>query len=409
MTHGSHPTPAPQAADVAIIGGGLSGSLAAVVLGRAGRAVTLIDRYPAYPHEFRVEKIAGDQVALMRRLGVLDAVAAAATPFNDIVNARAGRIIDRSRTQHYGILYDDLVGAVRAQLPAKATMIFDRAVDVRTSPQEQEVLLSNGDRVTARLVVLATGMGDALRHPLGIRRRVIAEKQSISFGFNIAPDPAHAMNFDALTYYGAGLADRIDYLSLFPIGGLLRANLFTFLDHRDPWIRDLRRAPAATLLKAMPGLRRLLGSFEVIGKVQNWTMDLSVAENVERAGLVLIGDAFQTSCPAAGTGVTRLLTDVDRLCNAHLPQWLATPGMDKEKIARFYADPSKRAADASAMRLAGYRRALTIDPSLGWALYRRQHFMRRRLIGLIDRLSPGWTARLKAYRPRLGSTGQARA
>jgi 2-polyprenyl-6-methoxyphenol hydroxylase-like FAD-dependent oxidoreductase len=233
-----------------------------------------------------------------------------------------------------------------------------------------------------------------LRLKLGIRRKLVAEKQSISFGFSLAP--SRRLDFEAITCYG-GVSDRIDYLSLFPLGNVMRANLFTFLDHQDPWIRELRRAPAATLQAALPGLRDFIGDFAVVEKVDNWTMDLSVAENVEHAGVVLIGDAFQTSCPAAGTGVTRLLTDIDRLCNVHVPSWFASGGMGADKIAQFYRDPVKRAVDADAMRLAHYRRSLTIDPSLRWNLQRRQHFMRRRIVAWMDRLSPGLAGQLKSY------------
>ena len=384
---------------IAVVGGGLSGSLAAVVLSRAGYSVKLIDRYPVYPKEFRVEKIAGDQVDLFRRLGLLDALAAGATRFNDIVNARGGRVIDRSRSEHYGIMYEDLVRLMRAQLPSSVEFIFDRVIDLQAGVSGQKIILKDRS-ITADLIVLATGMGDALRPKLGIGRRTIAEKQSISFGFSLAPQGGDKFDFDALTYYGSGISARIDYLSIFPIGGVKRANLFTFLDHTDPWIRELRRDPSVTLFKSMRGLDRFLNGFEVIDNVQNWTMDLSVADNYDKDGVVLIGDAFQTSCPAAGTGVTRLLTDVDRLCNVHLPRWFESPGMGKEKIAQYYADPIKRAVDAKSLQLAGYRRSLTIDPGLRWGLHRRQHFMRRRLVGWIDRLSPTLTAHLRAYRPR---------
>ncbi|WP_084245714.1 FAD-dependent oxidoreductase [Rhodoplanes sp. Z2-YC6860] len=374
-----------KSARIVIIGAGLSGSLAAVALSRAGHQVSLIDKHKTYPKQFRVEKIAGRQVDLMRKLGILDAIAAEATPFRDILNVRAGSIVDRSHDPHFGILYEDIVRIARAQLPTSVDCIIDDVVDIQTGPQTQQVSLSSGGSVQADLIILATGMADSLRHKLGISRRIVAEKQSISFGFTLASKTKQAAAFQALTCYGAGISNRIDYLSLFPIGSLLRANLFTFLDHDDPWIRELRRDPVAVLFKSLPGLSDFVGEIEPIDKVQNWVMDLSVAENVDQNGVVLIGDAFQTSCPAAGTGVTRLLTDIDRLCNVLIPQWLETPGMEKEKIRNFYSDPVKQAMDIEAMQMAHYRRSLTVDRSLRWGFHRRQHFARRRIASWFDR------------------------
>jgi 2-polyprenyl-6-methoxyphenol hydroxylase-like FAD-dependent oxidoreductase len=369
--------------DVLVIGGGLSGSLAAVVLGRAGYRVAIVDRHAEYPSEFRVEKIAGDQVELLSRLGLLDCVAAASTPFDRVINVRHGRVIDRTYGQHYALLYEDLIRAVRAQLPGSVEFLVDRVVDIETSAERQQVRLAGDDIIGARLIVLATGMADVLRQKLGITRRVTFEKHSISFGFSIASAAGQAFEFPALTYYGERLGDGIDYLSLFPVGDVMRANLFTFLDHRDPWARDLRRTPKQTLLRTLPGLARFLGEFEVVGGVQNWIMDLCTVENYQRDGVVLIGDAFQTSCPAAGTGVSRLLTDVERLCTVHLPAWLASPGMGRDKIVEFYRDRAKQAADRRALGLAHYRRSLTVDTSLRWGLQRRHALVRRRVLGWV--------------------------
>jgi 2-polyprenyl-6-methoxyphenol hydroxylase-like FAD-dependent oxidoreductase len=263
-------------------------------------------------------------------------------------------------------------------------------------PDRQTVSTSEGD-ISARLVVLAGGMSDLLRSRLGIERRVIHPRQSITFGFDVAaPDNRHP----ALTFYGRRPADGIDYLTLFPAAGALRANLFTFLDHRHPWIKEVRQNPEAALDAALPDLAKTIGPFTVPGKMHTWVMDIAVAENPVRDGVVLIGDAFQTSCPAAGTGVSRLLTDVIQLCHVHIPQWLATPGMGTEKIARFYADPEKVAMDTRALGLADYRRNLTVDTGLAWRARRQAMYVRRRTLDAIDRVSPQLRTLLRTTRNR---------
>ena len=65
--------------DILIAGGGLAGSTAAAMLGRAGHAVVLVDPHSVYPPDFRAEKIDGTQAAILRKTGLADAVLRAAT------------------------------------------------------------------------------------------------------------------------------------------------------------------------------------------------------------------------------------------------------------------------------------------------------------------------------------------
>ena len=136
------------------------------------------------------------------------------------------------------------------------------------------------------------------------------------------------------------------YITLFPIGGTMRANMFAYRDLHDPWLKQFRDAPRETLCAMWPGLRELMGDFTVPSFVQIRPVDLYVTKGYRQSGVVLVGDAFSSSCPAAGTGARKVLVDVERLCNVHIPRWLATPGMGEAKIAAFYDDPVKLACDA---------------------------------------------------------------
>jgi 2-polyprenyl-6-methoxyphenol hydroxylase-like FAD-dependent oxidoreductase len=149
----------------------------------------------------------------------------------------------------------------------------------------------------------------------------------------------------------------------------------------------------------MPGLARITGAFEIPGSVKIRPADLYVTTGVRQAGVVLVGDAFSTSCPAAGTGTGKVFTDVERLCNVHVPRWFATPGMDADKIAAFYDDPVKTAYDAHSAEKAFDLRSLTIDPSFVWSAQRWLRYVARRGIGS-----------LRAWRlPQPAPVGRARA
>ncbi|MCP1751320.1 FAD-dependent oxidoreductase [Bradyrhizobium elkanii] len=383
-------------ADVAIVGAGLAGSLARAVLARAGYRVILIDKRLIPPDEFRVEKIAGRQIDILRRLGFIDDVEAIAAPYDRVLNIRSGKLVDIGVGRSYGISYANLVNMARGLTPDASSFLLDQVTNVSCSEQRQQLTLASGRRVVSRLVILATGMTNVLGHSLGIRRRMLAARHSVSFGFTIARPDNAPFDFDALTCYGEEATDGVDYLSLFPMSGGMRANLFMFRDPTDPIMRELRRDTRRTLLRLMPGLQPYLGDFEVVGQVQNWVMDLTVTEGHLRPGVVLIGDAFQTNCPAAGTGVGRLLVDVERLCTDYVPRWLETAGMGVDKIAQFYSDRDKLAADQHSLQLASFRQALTLNTDMRWNLRRKLHFLRRMITHRVDRIHPGWVMRVRS-------------
>jgi 2-polyprenyl-6-methoxyphenol hydroxylase-like FAD-dependent oxidoreductase len=379
--------------DIAIVGGGLAGSTAAVMLERAGVAAILIDPHRVYPPDLRCEKLDGRQVELLRKTGLADVVLRAATYDGSVWIARFGHLLDKKPSDQHGILYDTLVNTVRAQIRCEANIVQAKALAISTGPDRQKVALSNGEEISARLVVLANGLNVGLRHTLGIERRVISACHSITLGFDIAPAGRAKFDFPALTYYPERSCDRMAYLSLFPIDGAMRANLMVYREFDDPLFRELRQGPEQALLALMPGLGRIAGKFKVTGQIRIRPADLYVSEGYRQDGLVLVGDAFATSCPAAGTGTNKVFTDVERLCNHHIPDWLSTDGMDEDKIAAFYDDAVKTDCDAWSTAKAYHLRALSTDNRLPWRARRWARFIVRSGEGALRQVRNGLNAR----------------
>jgi 2-polyprenyl-6-methoxyphenol hydroxylase-like FAD-dependent oxidoreductase len=372
--------------DIAIVGGGLAGSTAAAMLGKAGISAVLIDPHPAYPPDFRCEKLDGRQVRVLRKTGLAEAVLRVATADRECWIARFGQVVDRRPSYQQGILYHTLVNTIRAEIPLHVDVIKAKATQISTSDDRQRVTLSNGEEVSPRLVILANGLNISLRHALGIEREVTSPAHSVSIGFDMRPLDRPTFKFPAMTYYSERARDRIAYLTLFPIGATMRANLMTYRDMHDPWLRQFRQTPEDTLIAALPGLAKLVGAFKATGDIKVRPADLYVTKGHRQAGIVLIGDAFATSCPAAGTGAFKVFTDVERLCNVHVPRWLASPGMAERKISAFYDDAVKQASDAASAAKAYHLRSYSTEEGLTWRARRFAKFAAQLAVGTLRQM-----------------------
>ncbi len=400
-------------ADVTIVGGGLAGSLAAAMLGRRGCNVVLADPHEIYPPDFRCEKLDAAQLRILAQTGLTDAALANATPDGGLWVARCGHVIEKRPGTDFGVLYDTLVNGIRGAIPDRSALIVSKATAIVTSDDRQTVRLANGEEISSRLVVLTNGLNVGLRHKLGMNRELVSACHSISIGFDMAPIDQAAFRFPALTYFSEQPANRVAYITLFPIGSTMRANLFVYRDMQDAWLRQLREAPQQTLYAAMPRLRDVVGNFSVSSFMQIRPVDIHVTTGHRQPGVVLAGDAFATSCPATGLGARKVFVDVERLGNVHIPDWLASPGMGVEKINAYYDDPIKVANDAHSASEAFALRSFSIENGLRWRVERRAKFLARGAIGAVRRmlydapqLPPG--AAELSVKPAPGVLGEAR-
>ncbi len=318
----------------------------------------------------------------MQKTGLADALFPVTTPNAGVWTARMTHLIEKRVNNQRDMYYDTIVNAARAAIPKSVPFLVGKVGSITTSADRQLLTLTDGEKISARLVVLATGLNNILRQSLGIEREIISACHSVSVGFDMVPIGRACFSFPALDYYPHRPSDRISYLTLFPIGSGMRANLFTYRDAHDPWLRRLRENPRDAIFEFMPKLRKITGDFAAAGEVRVRPIDLVRVKNVKRLGVVVIGDAFATTCPAAGTGNNKVFTDVGLLGNRYIPRWLQTPGMDTEKIAEFYDDPEKRACDTWCENHAFRLKTLSTDPRLKWAVRRGIRFVGRAAIGL---------------------------
>lgn len=362
--------------DVAIVGAGAAGASLALVLARRGVRTALIDPRPPRDNDFRAEKLTPAQWDMVKGLGLEPVVRPVVTCEPEVWIARRGRLVEKRASGNFNFRYPDLIRALRNAADAEARIDFfrERAADIATSDDLQRIVLGDGRLVAARLAVLATGVGAGLGQNLGFRQKLIFARHSVSIGFDVAPVGRPRFDFPSLTYYGDNSSYHFAFISLFPIGAAMRGNLFVYRPAADPWLERMASAPEQALREIMPRLARLTGDFTIPEAPAFRPVDLTRMEKVDRPGVVLIGDSFGTACPASGSGLDKVFSDVLRLA-AHLPAWLATPGMGAEKIARLYADPEKRAADAFSLSRSRGMREMSIAPGLRWRLRRDLGFL----------------------------------
>lgn len=365
--------------EVAIVGAGLAGTVLAITLAKAGRKVALIDPHRVHHDEFRAEKTRGEQMGLFEKLGLGQVFRSLSTPMTDLHVFRFGQLFERKQTFEYAFSYAPLVNGMRAALPPEVPLTVGKVAEVSTGPDRQRLVLTDGSVIDARLLVVATGYSEAVRRAIGVERIEESKAHSLSMGFDLAITPQE-FGLQSLTFYAKRVADRIAFLTIFRIGERLRANMFVYRTVADPWVRAFRENPQKILQDLMPEIAARCGNFAVASEVEVRQVSLTTTRGHRRDGVVFIGDAFATTCPAQGDGINRVLTDVDCLSSRHIPAWLETPGMAADKICAFYDDPIKVAADAKALRASIYAKRITTDNGLEWRLRRLRNNTARQLM-----------------------------
>ncbi|MFD3315662.1 FAD-dependent monooxygenase [Streptomyces sp. NPDC058694] len=158
-----------------VVGAGIGGLAATVSLRRAGHEVTLVEQAARFTEIGAGIQLAPNATRLLRRLGLLDAVAAqAARPSHvsfrtwsdgsEICRYALGREAEDTFGAPYLLLHRaDLHQALAAAVPPSSVRLNTTVVGIDQDDRSASVTTGSGERLRADLVVAADGIRSAAR------------------------------------------------------------------------------------------------------------------------------------------------------------------------------------------------------------------------------------------------------
>lgn len=356
--------------DVAIVGGGIAGSTAAVLLQNAGIEAVLIDPHAILPKDFRCEKFNRDQMAMLESLGISDNIYSACTPLEDIWIARLGKLVNKVHYPHYGFSYETAINSIREYLENPDKLILGKVKEIQSGQNKNKLFLADGGQVEAKLVIMANGLNPGLRKQLNVSQTMLSKQHEMAIGFDIEPIDGNEFEFDSFTFWPEKASEKLAYFTAFKSDSNFRVNTFGYWEKDDAFMQDIKQTPEKALTHLMPSLENLIGKFKVVGRVHVRPVDLYQNHPEKCDGIVFVGDAYSTSCPGAGTGTSKAVKDVEILCSKYIPKWLEQKQFTAETLNEFYQDEAKLQSDASSFNEAYFLKSLSIEKSLIWGARR---------------------------------------
>ncbi len=335
--------------DLAVIGAGFCGSVLALRADEMGLRVRVFDTQDRYPDHFRAEKLETDQYDALTALGLVGLVRPKDSPQIDRVYSFRGNAESMNRhAKHRGIHYADTVNAFRDVLRERQLLAVRKIAAIRDGNVSSEVEFDDGSRIAASIVALTTGMGAGLRKSLRLEPGEQEKLVSTTFGFDIEPQSATGPAFTAFNIKPDRFSKGLQYVTFFPVGERMRANLFTCWDPHSDAAKQLKADPLGEIARLFPGHAGRIGSLEMSSDLQAYTTRYYRMNVQHLARTVLMGDAFQSVSPATGMGLSKCLVDVQVLAGL-LPR-LLEDSRALVPLDEYYRDERKTQTDDEALQ-----------------------------------------------------------
>jgi 2-octaprenyl-3-methyl-6-methoxy-1,4-benzoquinol hydroxylase len=343
-----------EGVDIAVVGGGVVGAAAALAFARDGWETALVEvrEPPAWTpasSDLRVYALAPDGMRLFEDLGVGAAITAARSqPYRrmEVWDAAGGGLLafdaDRFGRRELGWIVEHalLVDRLWSALPAAGVALHVPA-EVTAFEQTDEhanLLLADGSRLRARLVVAADGGHSPLRRMAGIDAAVHDYGQDGLVAFVDTACPHESTCYQRFLPGGP--------LAFLPFDAGRSSIVWSLPEAEAARLRALEAPAFETALgDAFEGR---LGSVRLASARASFPLRRLLAERQHAGRLVLIGDAAHVVHPLAGQGVNLGLRDVAALrdCLSRAPRATDPAKARLQRWARERRSANARAAFA---------------------------------------------------------------
>jgi salicylate hydroxylase len=299
---------------VAIVGGGIGGTAAAVALLQRGIDVHLYEQAPALAEVGAGVSIQPNGIRMLRKLGLADAIARYGARWVDPQFRRPDGAFAASMwppelangIEFYGFHRADLLALFVDRLPTGVVHTGHRCVGFEQTEDEAVVIFANGVRATADVVVGADGIHSTLQ-------RFVVAPSPPTFSGSVASRglitaasvgwPAGAMR----NWMGTG-----KHFLVFPVrgGDLLNYVGFVTTDEatKESWSQP---GDPAHLAKEFAGWDPMVGA--IIAQIETtfrWGLyDREPLARWTEGRLTLLGDAAHPMLPHAGQGANQAIED----------------------------------------------------------------------------------------------------
>ena len=298
--------------DIAVIGAGLAGSLAALRLAALGHGVALVA--PAMgAGDGRTTALMDQSIAMLRDLGLWDALNGHAAPLETMrIVDGTGRLLRAPPVSFrasevglpafgYNIPNAPFLAELDRQVRATPGIerIEVRLVSLEQAPDAVSLVLGDGTGIRARLVVGADGRKSALRDLAGIKVSTWTYPQ-VALVLNFAHERPHG-NISTEFHTESGPFTQV------PLPGR-RSSLVWVLSPADAEDKQ-QLSPDALGLAIETRMQSMLGKVTVDGTVQAFPLSGMMAQRFGKGRIALVGEAAHAFPPIGAQGLNLSLRD----------------------------------------------------------------------------------------------------